>query len=83
MAKEKKLISPATKKKAVAKICELCAGTLNEDDYNDKYIQAEPCKHYMCEAHANNMYGANTADWRAAAEARKATILPPAAAADG
>ena len=26
----------------------------------------------MCEAHANNMYGANTADWRAAAEARKA-----------
>ena len=43
----------------------------------------EPCKHYLCETHANNMYGADTTDWRAAAEARKATILPPAATADG
>ena len=39
-----------------------------------------PCKHYICEAHANNIYGAENADWRSVAEARLATVL---AAADG
>ena len=38
------------------------------------------CKHYICEAHTNNIYGAENADWRSAAEARLATVL---AAADG
>ena len=53
---------------------------MNEDDYSDKYMRGAPCKHYICEAHANNIYGGANADWRSAAQARLATVL---AAADG
>ena len=53
---------------------------MNEDDYSDKYMRGAPCKHYICEAHANNIYGGANADWRSAAQARLATVL---AATDG
>ena len=75
-----KIISPAKKKKAAAACCLLCEGTMNEDDYSDKYMRGAPCKHYICEAHANNIYGGENADWRSAAQARLATVL---AATDG
>ena len=43
-------------------------------------MRGAPCKHYICEAHANNIYGGENADWRSAAQSRLATVL---AAADG
>ena len=64
-------------------ICPLCDFSMNEDDYEQKYIQGMPCKHYICAQHANDIYGGAHEDWQAAAEARGAVVLATTMPTDG